>query len=536
MTSFAFTALLALSEAKLQAVGPVQFKFELSDVEVQHVESEFISVNVLGAPALRFRGEPALPVIREAVVLPHELGEWTAKVTNIQTTVVSLDGRKVAPSMGAVPICAREVPKYTNTSGPAYQGQYPKAKQVLLEAPHQWRDIRGAVLQVLPVTVDHDAGTMELLKGCDIELVSSKPAPVVATQLVDPDFHGVYSSVYSNFQHFADRFVRDDKMGRTLIVHESQFKRHAQDYADFVKQQWSQDSILSEASGSADTIKSTIKQHYSEDEGLSYVVIIGRNVPTPMGSATRAECDNCYAQLNGDTLDVFVGRLSGASSDDIDTQLSKFKTYLSLSEDDYNEKMHGSCYPAPWDPTGYEQLFKDMTNEFGQMGFSQHEYVMSDTYGAGQTALQNMNDGIGVFGYIGHGSGTAWNTPTMDVRDVQSLTNTEKHFISLDCSCDNGGFQSHSPSLAEALLTSKGGAVATMMSAPEIDTSCLDYLRAAPQVLAEGKVKRVGPMYVASLAKAQVAAPDRARTQSYNVFADPALPIAFLKSSDAMFV
>jgi len=383
--------------------------------------------------------------------------------------------------------------------------------------------------------VDHDAGTMELLKSCDIELVSSKPAALVATQVVDPDFHGVYSSVYSNFEHFADKFVRDDKIGRTLIVHESQFKRHAQDYADFVKQQWSQESILFEAVGSADTIKSTIKQHYSEDEGLSYVMIIGRNVPTPTGSATRAECDNCYAQLNGDTLDVFVGRLSGTSSDDIDTQLSKFKTYVSLSKDDYNEKMHGSCYPAPWDPTGYEQLFKDMTNEFGQMGFSQHEYVMSTAPGAAQTALQNMDDGIGVFGYIGHGDGTAWDTPYMNVGDVQSLTNTEKHFISLDCSCDNGGFQSHSPSLAEALLTSKGGAVATMMSAPEIDTCCLDYLRAAPQVLAEGKVKRMGPMFVASLAKAQVAAPDRARTQSYNVFADPALPIALL-TSDAMLV
>jgi len=531
-----FATLLALSEAKLHAVGPVQFKFELSDVDVQHMENELVSINVPGAPLLRLRGEPALPIIREALVLPHEFGEWTVKMTNIQTSVVSLDGRKVAPSMGPVKICANDVPAYTNTSGPAYQGQYPKVEQVLLEAPHQWRDIHGAVLQVLPVIVDHDAGTMELLKSADIELVSSKPAPPAATLMVDPDFHEVYSSVYANFEHFADKFVRDDKIGRTLIVHESQFKRHAQDYADFVKQQWSQDSIILEATGSADTIKSTIKQHYSEDEGLSYVMIIGRNVPTPKGSATYAECDNCYAQLNGDSLDVFVGRLSGTSSDDIDTQLSKFKTYLSHSKDDYNEKMHGSCFPAPWDPTGYEQLFKDMTNEFGQMGFTQHEYVMSTAPGAAQTALKNMNDGIGVFGYIGHGDGTAWDTPYMNVRDVQSLTNTEELFIQLDCSCDNGGFQSQNPSLAEALLTSKGGAVATMISAPEIDTCCLDYLRAAPQVLAEGKVKRMGPMFVASLAKAQVAAPDRARTQAYNVFADPALPISFLTSSNAMVV
>merc|ERR1711976_856378 len=127
--------------------------------------------------------------------------------------------------------------------------------------------------------------------------------------------------------------------------------------------------------------------------------------------------------------------------------------------------------------------------------------------------------------------GTAWNAPSMDVNDVLCLTNTEKHFLSLDCSCDNGGFQTQSPSLAEVLLTSKGGAVATMMSAPTIDTCCLDYLRAAPQVLATGSVRRVGPMFVASLAKAQVAAPDAARTQSYNVFADPVLELAFWPDS-----
>jgi len=165
--------------------------------------------------------------------------------------------------------------------------------------------------------------------------------------------------------------------------------------------------------------------------------------------------------------------------------------------------------------------------DLGDMGFTQHEYGMSTASGAGRKALKQMNNGIGVFGYIGHGSGTAWNTPSMGVRDVQSLTNNDKPFYSLDCSCDNGGFQSHHPSLAEALLTSKGGAIATMMSAPTIDTCCLDYLRASTQVLKSGKVSRVGPVYVAALTAAQVAAPNRARAQSYNVFGDPVLKLAF---------
>merc|ERR1712048_1106206 len=194
---------------------------------------------------------------------------------------------------------------------------------------------------------------MKILTRATIELVGAQTHQAEGVTIIDPDFHDVYSVVYSNFEHFADKFVRGEKIGRTLIVHDSQFQTHAQDYADYVKEHWSQESIIYAAESSADAIKDTIKKHYHEDAGLSYVMIIGRDVPTPRGSSTRAECDNCYAQINGDTLDVFVGRLSGSTAADIETQLKKFKTYISTSRDPWNEKVHGSCYPAPWDPTGY---------------------------------------------------------------------------------------------------------------------------------------------------------------------------------------
>merc|ERR1712064_195760 len=119
----------------------------------------------------------------------------------------------------------------------------------------------------------------------------------------------------------------------------------------------------------------------------------------------------------GESANEIKAAIKQHFAEDIETQLAKFKKYIDTSKDIWNEKAHGSCYPAPWDPTGYEQLFKDMMQEFGEMGFSQHEYVMSNTQGAAQKALEQMNSGIGVFGYIGHGSGTAWNTPSMDVND-----------------------------------------------------------------------------------------------------------------------
>jgi len=70
--------------AKLQAVSQEKFQFRLSDIELKEVENNLLHIKMPDVPALQIRGEPALPVLREAVVLPHESGIWSAKVSNVQ--------------------------------------------------------------------------------------------------------------------------------------------------------------------------------------------------------------------------------------------------------------------------------------------------------------------------------------------------------------------------------------------------------------------------------------------------------------------
>merc|ERR1712096_189506 len=88
-----------------------------------------------------------------------------------------------------------------------------------------------------------------------------------------------------------------------------------------------------------------------------------------------------------------------------------------------------------------------------------------------------MNGGLGVFSYLGHGQGDAWDTPMMTEGEIRELTNTDMPFFEIDVSCDNGGFQTYSPCMGEALLTATGGAIATMMHAPEArGTMCKHYM------------------------------------------------------------
>merc|ERR1712176_911188 len=163
----------------------------------------------------------------------------------------------------------------------------------------------------------------------------------------------------------------------------------------------------------------------------------------------------------------------------------------------------------------------------GDAGFISHDWDRDST-ASGSKSMSQMNLGLGVFSYIGHGSGTAWNTPELSVRDLATLTNRDMPFFEIDVSCDNGGFRGKR-CMGEALITSEGGAITTMMHAPEArGTMCKKYQEQAAKVIATGAANRVGPVYITGLMKAQQLDKDDYVVQAYNIFGDPTLALPFV--------
>lgn len=283
-----------------------------------------------------------------------------------------------------------------------------------------------------------------------------------------------------------------------------------------------------QADSSSDSIKNVISGHYKESAQLSYVTIIGRDVAAPTGSQTYKECDNCYAMLSGGvSLDLFVGRISGSSAADIESYLNKLKNYDSSSTAAWNKQAYGTAFNLAGDEYG---TMTSIMSNLGDEGFTEHDWDRDGDSSASKS-MQKMNAGLGVFSYIGHGSGTAWNTPSISEYDIQDLSNTDMPFFELDVSCDNGGFRGKK-CMGEALITSSGGAIATMMHAPEArGTMCKQYLVQASKVISTGAASRVGPVYFTGLTKAQQIDQDDYAMQAYNVFGDPTLLLAFAQGA-----
>lgn len=518
---------------RLEATSGLELNFNLASVDVQAGGDGLISLHVPGWMKSNVPGEPELPILRASMVLPRGVvGQVRAVVHDAvkDSFPLSTWGKQIQHSQGKVCLCGNHtiVPR----SMSAYQNIYPTSPAVSVLPVSTWRDVQSVVVEVQPVSVDHVKGVVEVLRSCSIKLELTVGSTFSQPLLVDPAFYNAYSFVFDNWEHQAHEFVAADENGRVLVLYGSQFQSQAQTYAELIKARGFPSVLLEQAGSSSSSITNAIKNHYNEAEKLSYVTIIGRDVPAPTGSQTSRECDNCYAMLSGGTtLDLFVGRISGPASD-IEIYLNKLKNYDSSSTAAWNKKAYGTAFNLAGDE--YDTMQTVMSN-LKDGSFTSAEWDNDRTASASKS-MSNMNSGLGVFSYLGHGSGTAWNTPSISVNDVQRLTNTDMPFFEIDVSCNNGGFQGKK-CMGEALITSKGGAIATMMHAPTArGTMCKKYQEEAAKVISTGAAGRVGPVFFTALMKAQQLDKDDYAMQAYNVFGDPTLWLAFAKGSPSVSV
>jgi len=537
--SWSVAALLAsaVSGAKLESLNAETLVFTLEDLQISQDQHGQISVNLDGSAPRNIGGMPDLPLVRRAVVLPQGSSTVSLELDNldVETLPLSAWGLNIKPSQGLQPLKARNHTLFA--ADPAiYAGLYPPAGVGVSPASvHTWRDVQGTVVEFNPIAVDHAAGTVQILRKATVKVVSDVSlASDLTPKLVDPDFMAAYSFVYANWGEFSHHFKASDQPGRVLVVYDTQFEAQAEKYSDLVEKRMGQKPLMHEADSSSG-IQTKIKEHYQEAESLSYVTIIGRDVPTLRGSKTGGkECDHCYVMMSGGvSLDLFIGRLSGSTVQDIETQLTKISNYDESSTEAWTKQAFGSAFNLAGDE--YRTMTDIMAN-LGELGFTKHDWVHGGSTDASHI-FEQMNQGLGVFSYLGHGQGDAWDTPMMTEAGIRSLSNQKMPFFEIDVSCDNGAFQTYRKCMGEGLLTATGGAIATMMHAPEArGTMCKQYMVQASVALKEGKVNRVGSVYTAALMAAQSMDPDDYAVQAYNIFGDPTLKLPFAAGGSVVVV
>jgi len=531
-----FERTLSFGGTGIEVVDRLTFSFALGELKIKSLDNGLVSLEIPDKTTRMVKGEPDFPVLREFVALPH-LGEWEVVVEDVVTVTHDLDGQQVIPSKGQL-MLQDDPNEFPLEFGDMYS-RPSNFSTALLHPQHQMRDVFGTILEINPIVYDPKNAMLEIITSCTVKLVSPNKVLEMESKVVDATFYDLYEFHYINFHHYAGtRFIKGDNLGRMIVFYDSKFQDSATKFATW-KKTILKDVILAPCSGSADSLKTIVKQHYKEADSLTYVVLFGLSCPTFNCQTSRRECDVQYAQMSSleddITLDVFVSRIAASSQSDVDNMMAKFQSYSEWeAPNDWIHQTAGLALDLIGDEYKFMHRNLDAMTKFG---FTSADYMQDNT--ATSTQVYNdWNKGLGMYYYIGHGSGTAWNCPQrtggMPISGINSkLHNKGMYPFVLECSCQNGGFKRNNPCFAAAMVAkADGGSISMYSSAPNAQSSSpKDLQSGATDAMTQKKATRVGPIYYAGIMYAYKLKPSQCKytLEGYNMFGDPSIQVNFLK-------
>ncbi|MBN2587343.1 MAG: T9SS type A sorting domain-containing protein, partial [Candidatus Fermentibacteraceae bacterium] len=208
--------------------------------------------------------------------------------------------------------------------------------------------------------------------------------------------------------------------------------------------------------GTASEIDDYIEEAYNTWENPpEWVLLLGNEYTMPVYYSSGTEADNQYGVIGtGYDPSIHVGRIC-ADTQDMPYQAWKIETY---ENDPYepspswfqNAISIGSTdFHDPWMSWRYAVIFME------------HEMTVSlycndPTYGGTPPTIANIsaevNDGISLLSYIGHGSTTSWGTTGFSNSNVAALTNGRMLPWISSIACSNAEFDGSTECFGEAWM------------------------------------------------------------------------------------
>ncbi len=334
-----------------------------------------------------------------------------------------------------------------------------------------------------------------------------------------------------------------------LIITESKYKDNA-DLKEFITFREALFNVsvttVSEAGGSADGIKSYIKNMYDGTGSLSYVLMVGRGKSgIPCFNKNSSNTYHPYGDMKGDTkLEVAVGCFFVRSATDLKNIITKTmyteknidtypKTQIQFSVYASNDqnlvRLCGIMRDRYWEKpvnelTTYETSWMVPTRSEG-----------SGKYKSDFMAAVNGNKATFI-AYQGHGSQTAWTDRTsVTSSDVNGLSNDKVYPFIFSHACVTGSFHSSSKCFGETWTTGENGGVA--FYGASVNSSYYQKIfnaGTACGIAQHPEIHRLGDLFI--FAKNFVrdttipgfngtgfGNPNKADENMYNLFGDPAL-------------
>lgn len=438
------------------------------------IEGEaFSKLLVDGAVYTAVEGAPELPFKQYNFQLSAN--------SDVQVKVVSSEYKEIVLNAPILParrtIYRNENPKavpYEKGNNYTTDAFFPQ-KQVALLDPYLLRDARGVTLQVYPVQYNPVTNIVRIYTTLDIEITQVESnsainaAPIVKSRTLSPQMDNLYSNLFVNYKRW-DNAVSEE--GDMLVIYTARDKEtikkyidHKKSYSKYVK------NITSTEVATGTNVKQTIKDAYAANANLLYVQLVGDwpDIKSDLGGGASAPMDPVLGCVSGSDNypDIIIGRFSCKDAATLTPQIDKAIAYESNGVQPWMFKGMGIASDegagmgddneADFEHMDIIKENKLIPNEFTNVEEC-YKSVSATTVG------NNIQDGLGLINYVGHGSHSAWSTSGFSTSNISSLVNDATPVI-ISVACINGEFHNGANCFAEGWLRQKdGGAVATVMA------------------------------------------------------------------------
>jgi len=407
------------------------------------------------------RGEPDLPNICRSVIIPDN-SKMDIRV--IYSNYEDVKGIKISPSKGHIKrtIDPSDVPYEFDDM--YYDNHWFPEQIAELQTPYILRDFRGQVVQINPFQYNPVEETLRCYtditvdiypRGSDTVNVLTRTQPLDS---IDVDFKQIYNRHFINFEIL--EYPPIAEQGNMLIIVYDDFWDSMLPFVNWKNTKGIPTEMVKVSEiGNANAIKLYIEQYYA-DNGLTFVLLVGDadGVPPLYTSPyTSGASDPSYSYIvgNDNYQDLFIGRFSAESSEDVDTQVERSIEYErdpQIGGEWYHKGTGIASSQGPGDDGEYDDEHMDFIRD-DLLAYTYTEVdQIYDPYATSTMVSNALNEGRSIVNYCGHGSITSWGSSGFSNSDINTLTNDNMLPFICCVACNNGEFDGYTTCFAENWL------------------------------------------------------------------------------------
>ncbi|MDD3875727.1 MAG: C25 family cysteine peptidase [Bacteroidales bacterium] len=434
------------------------------------------------------KGFPDLPKYSFSLIIP-DIMNMEAQVTASEYTDYS--NIEILPSKGNL---------YRNINpddmpyefGDVYENnQFFPGKLTALNTPYIIRDFRGQAVDIFPFQYNPVQKILRVYHKLEIKLVPKQGSQgqniitrTKSEQGVVNEFDQIYSNRFLNYTAIGNtKYTPIEEHGSMLIISHGSFIPSMMPFVNWKNTIGIPTSIVDVASigNNPTSIKNYIQAVYDTSD-LAFVLLVGDGAQVSTMTINSYHSDNAYGYLSGNDSysEVFIGRFSAENIAEVQTQVQRSIDY-ELSPTSQTNIFNKACGIGSQEGPGYNnlldyehiRLIRDTLLNYNYLNISEmYEGSQGGLDAAGDPTpsliVDEVNEGLGLINYCGHGWDQGWGTSGFSNTEVNSLVNTDKLPFIWSVACVNGNFVG-ATCFAEAWLRATNnnqptGAVAALMS------------------------------------------------------------------------